>query len=459
MATLDTIMNNTQIVPRSEEAEKLILGTLITESKWLNEIRELLPVDSFYFDMHKKVYRAILSLSDKGEKIDVMTVMAELPKIGEVVQPSEIASLAMNYAATGVIEYVHIINEKFKRRKFFELGAFLQSNAFSEVNDVNDVLADVKERMDSLFNTSSDNVYTLHDALDGVNRIISRNMSGETELTGDPTGFKNIDKRSGGLQGSDLVIIAAETSQGKTSMAIKMAMNCNAPVAFYSMEMKKEQIAARMMSIASGIPSNEILFSRLDEMKIQQIDRGVGKIYNKPVYFDDRSTSNIETILASIRMMKAKYGIHGAVIDYLQILNVNMRGESKERQMGEVARRLKNIAKELDIWIIALSQLNRDASNPVPTIARLRDSGQIAEAADMVILIYRPEVYGDNKRFPDGFSGYETKGNALIDVAKGRNTGLTKFLVGFHAKTTDFFDLGNAPKLFTDESRSDDLPF
>ena len=245
-----------------------------------------------------------------------------------------------------------------------------------------------------------------------------------------------------------------------TSLAIKMAMNCNAPVAFYSMEMKKEQIAARMVSIASGIPSNEILFSKLDSGQLQRVDKGIAKVENYPVFFDDRSTSNIDTILASIRMMKAKYGIKGVVVDYLQILNVNMRGSNKEQQMGDAARRLKNIAKELDIWIIALSQLNRDSSNPVPSLARLRDSGQIAEAADMVILIYRPEVYGESKRFPEGFQGYETKGYALIDVAKGRNVGLVKFLVGFHSKTTNFFDIGDAPKLTNNEDEEPyKLPF
>jgi len=215
-----------------------------------------------------------------------------------------------------------------------------------------------------------------------------------------------------------------------------------------------------MMSMASGIPSSEILYSKLDDMKILQVDKGVGKIYDKPVYFDDRSTSNIETILASIRMMKIKYGIKGAVVDYLQILNVNMKGTSKEQQMGDVARRLKNIAKELDIWVIALSQLNRNAENYKPTIARLRDSGQIAEAADMVILICRPEAYGEDKRYPyDGFQGYETKGTAMIDVAKGRNIGMMRFLVGFHAKTTNFYDMGDAPKLNTNEERPDELPF
>lgn len=179
-----------------------------------------------------------------------------------------------------------------------------------------------------------------------------------------------------------------------------------------------------------------------------------------PIYFDDRSTSNIETILSSIRMMKIKYGIKGAIVDYLQILNVNMKGTSKEQQMGDVARRLKNIAKELDIWVIALSQLNRNADNFKPTIARLRDSGQIAEAADMVILVCRPEVYGTDKRYPyEGFQGCETKDTAMIDVAKGRNVGLMQFIVGFRKENTNFYDLDDVPNYQDKEYRPDGLPF
>ncbi len=443
MATLEQIMTETPVLPNSPEAEKLVLGTLLTESNKLNDVRELLPLDAFYNDTYKDVYRAILSLSDKGERVDVITVMAECPKLGIKIMPAELLQIAQNYAPAGIEEHVAILGEKLKRRKFFEIGALLQANAHAETNDINDVLAEVKERLDNIFTSSDDNVFTLKQALDGVNTIISRNMSGASVLTGDPTGFKELDAKSGGLQTSDLVIIAAESSQGKTSLAIKMVMNSNVPVAFYSLEMKKEQIAARMLSIASGVSSSEILFSKMDELKIQQIDKGVGKIYDKPIYFDDRSTSNIETILASIRMMKAKYGIRGVVVDYLQILNVNMKGSSKEQQMGDVARRLKNIAKELDIWVIALSQLSRDSQNPAPSIARLRDSGQIAEAADMVILIYRPEIYG--KKYPDEFSDKSTENTALIDVAKGRNTGLMKFLVGFDSKTTNFYEMDRVP--------------
>ena len=442
MATLTEIMTDTQVMPQSPEAEKVVLGTLITEPNVLNDVRDILPVDAFYITKNKDIYQCVLDIADRGERVDIITVVNECQKKKLDVTPFDIAQLQQNYTPI-VTDHVGILVEKFRRRKLYEIGAILQSNSYSEVNSINEVLSEVKDKLDGIFSSSRESVFTIRDAVQAVYDNIDKNLKGGSKLTGSPTGFSLFDKRSGGLQTSDLIIIAADSSQGKTSLAIKLAMNCGCPVAFYSMEMKKEQIAARMISIESGIPSNEILYSKLLNEQIKVIDKGVSQVIQKPIYFDDRSTSNIDTILSSIRMMKIKYGIKGAIVDYLQILNVNMKGANKEQQMGDVARRLKNIAKELDIWVIALSQLSRDSQNPAPSIARLRDSGQIAEAADMVILIYRPEIYG--KKYPDEFSDKSTENTALIDVAKGRNTGLMKFIVGFDSQTTNFYEIDKIP--------------
>lgn len=453
---LEQVMDDRGTMPHSVDVEESVLGTLLADANALNDVRDLIVPDAFYITKHQDIYKCILSVADKGDHVDIITVFEEAQKRKIDVTAYDIMQLTPKYTPF-YHERVAILVEKYQWRKMFEIGSLLTSNALSGVNDINDVLTEVKERMDGVFSGNHESVYTMKDAVEGVYDNINKNYRGMGELTGDPTGFKPLDKRSGGLQTSDLIIVAAETSQGKTSFAIKLAMNCGCPIAFYSMEMKKEQIAARMISIASGVPANEILYSKLDGGQIQKIDRGASKVMNYPIYFDDRSTSNIETILSSIRMMKIKYGIKGVVVDYLQILNVNMKGSNKEQQMGDVARRLKNIAKELDIWVIALSQLNRDAQNLVPSLARLRDSGQIAEAADMVLLIYRPEVYG--KRYPDEFSEKATIGTAMIDVAKGRNVGLMKFLVGFKKENTNFYDLDDVPNYEVKETRPDGLPF
>lgn len=453
---LEQVMVDSGIMPHSVEVEESVLGTIIADANVLNDFRDLIVPDAFYITKNKEIYECILSLSDRGDHVDIITVFNECQKRKLDVTAFDIAQLTQKYNVF-FSERVAILLEKYQWRKMFEIGSLLTSNALSGVNDISDVLTEAKDRMNGIFSRNRENVYTMKDAVEAVYDNIQKNFKGVGELTGDPTGFKKLDKRSGGLQTSDLIIVAADTSMGKTSFSIKLAMNCGCPIAFYSMEMKKEQIAARMISIASGVPANEILFSKLDSGQIISIDKGAAKVMDYPVYFDDRSTSNIETILSSIRMMKIKYGIKGVIVDYLQILNVNMKGTNKEQQMGDVARRLKNIAKELDIWIIALSQLNRDLQNPVPSLGRLRDSGQIAEAADMVILIYRPEVYG--KRYPEDFANTDTQGTAMIDVAKGRNVGLMKFIVGFKKENTNFYDLDDVPIYEVKENRPDGLPF
>lgn len=437
-----------RVMPQNLEAEKLVLGTLMTERNALNEVRELLTPETFYDKFHSQIYTAILEVTDKGNRPDMIAVKNQLDADNIEYRLIDFMSIA-GCNTFDLYQHAAIVHDKAKRREFYEIGQYLIANCFSEEYDLEDVLSDAKDKLDGIFVDSSGSVSTLEDAVKGVYDQISKNFVGTTGLTGYPTGFSEYDNRSGGLQKSDLVIIAAETSQGKTSLAIKIAMNAECNVAFYSMEMKKEQIAARMISIESGVPSNDIQYSVLSDIQFSMVDKGVGKILNKGVYFDDRSTSNIESILASIRSMKIKYGIEGVVVDYLQILTVNQKGTNKEQQMAEAARRLKNIAKELDIWIVALSQLNRDSQNPIPSLARLRDSGQIAEASDVVMLIYRPEYYGKN--YPEPFRTANTTGTAMIDVAKGRNIGVFKFLVGFKKETTNFYPLDEVQYCAEDE--------
>ena len=435
-------MEQINILPRDEEAEKVVLGTIMSDRKALDEVREILTPKSFYMDFHAAIYKAILEVDGRGERPDIISVKDQLVRDKvqfELIDFMKIAACQ----SFDVYQHAAFIHDKEKRREFYEIGHYLINNCYSEENDIVDVLQDVKDKLDGVLVETSADISTLRDAMQGVYEQINRNLQGGVHMTGSPTGINEYDNRTGGLQTSDLIIIAADTSMGKSSLAIKFAMSARCPIAFYSMEMTKQQIAARMLSIESGVSSKDIQMTCLSDHMLEQIDRGVAKVLKNDVYFDDRSTSNIDTILSSIRALRIKYGIKGAIIDYLQILNVNMKGVNKEQQMGDVARRLKNIAKELDIWIVALSQLNRDSLNPVPTLARLRDSGQIAEAADVVMLIYRPEYY--NKDYPEPFKCASTQGTAMIDVAKGRNVGTFKFLVGFNKPTTNFYNLTELP--------------
>lgn len=430
---------------RDEDAERMVLGTIISDRDAIEQVRDVISQECFYNRFHGEIYRAILEVTSSGNRADLIFVRNKLIENGVEFDPISYAKVIGSHTFD-LYQYACRLKDLHVRRQFYVIGQYLVSNSCNESEDIADVTKKASDDLAALFKSSSTAISPLNDALENVFGIVNSNLAGGKSVTGTPTGFEKLDSKSGGLQKSDLIIIAGETSIGKTSMAVSIMWNAalsGAKMAMYSMEMRKEQIAARILSMESGVPANEILYAPLTESKLQAIDRTIGKVAGKGIYFDDSSTSNIDTIISSIRFMKLKYDIDGAIVDYLQILNVNMKGANKEQQMGDVARRLKNLAKDLDIWIIALSQLNRDRDNPVPSIARLRDSGQIAEAADTVILIYRPEVYG--KSYPGEFANVNTKGTAMIDIAKGRNIGLSRFICGFNACTTCFHNLNEVP--------------
>ena len=429
--------------PHDIELENIVIGTVISNAFGYDEIRDVINEDCFYDSFNKRIYKIFKEIEAKGEEPDVIIIGQEYRKKYSESKVSEIINLCNYSSFNNLYSHTCRLNDLAVRRKFIDLGIYLQSKGQSEQDDIVDISTYANKFLEGMYSFSDNNISTIKDAVKSVYKIVDDNKSSKTILTGSPTGFQKIDKKTGGLQKSDLIIIAAETSQGKTSFALSVLNNTvkfDTKVAVYSLEMKKEQLAARLMAMESGISSSQILYSPLDNWQFEKLDKSINGLYNSSILFDDRSTSNIDTIINSIRAMVSKHQIDGVIIDYLQILSVNMKGSNKEQQMADVARRLKNLAKELDIWIIALSQLNRDNQNPVPSINRLRDSGQIAEAADVVIFIYRPEAYL-NRSFPEPYKDFETEGFALIDVAKGRNIGLLKMLCKFDKETTHFIDV------------------
>ena len=443
-----------------KNCEDIVIGSIMTDRDAYNEVRDILTEDCFYDYFNKAVFEAVTKISEDGNVPDIITVKAELNARHITYDMTQFLELTLKYTVN-TRQHAIRLKELAARRKMMTIAMYLMQNSQTEEHGIEEVSQKVSDDLSSIFSSGVSDVMKLRDGIIKVNSIINNNLSPTKELTGTPTGFSELDNRSGGLQGSDLIIIAAESSVGKTAMSLTMSLNAakyGARIAIYSMEMRAEQLTARIMAMESGISSSNILYSRLDGGQLQKVEQGIGKIENLDIYFDDRSTSSIDTILSSIRYMKMKYGISGAIVDYLQILNVNMKNSNKEQQMGDVARRLKNVAKELDIWVIALSQLNRDRDNPVPTLARLRDSGQIAEAADTVMLIYRPELYGKTS-YPSGFSNVSVNGTAMIDIAKGRNIGTMKFICGFNAPTTHFFELGSLPSKDTHFSHEEEAPF
>lgn len=427
------------------KAEQYVIGSLLVDPNAYTLVSQYLDEDCFYDPMCRDIWKAVDNMGKQGMPIDVISVSAELSKQKSNVTALDLMNISAQIASSAHVEYHAIrLQDLGRRRKLWVVGQQLSKVGLSEEILTADAHQEAIESIGGVFE-KADGVFTLNDAMNSLNEIMVKNATVGGVTTGTKTGMERFDEK-GGLQKSDLIIVAGETSQGKTSLALCMtrhAIENGAKVAFYSMEMTKEQLTARLLSAKTNIPANNILYSgSLAPSEIRMIDDARGKLPGENLFFDDKSTSNIDSILLSIRMLKMQKDIDGAVVDYLQILNVNSRSTSfsREQAMGDAARRFKNLAKELNIWIIALSQLSRDSNCPEPNLNRLRDSGQIGEAADVVILVYRAEYY--NRAYPAPFDNkddYPTDGTAMIDVAKGRNIGTFKFFMGFNKNTTNFF--------------------
>lgn len=427
------------------KAEQYVIGSLLVDPTAYTLVSQYLDEDCFYDPMCRDIWKAVDNMGKQGMPIDVISVSAELSKQKSNVTALDLMNISAQIASSAHVEYHAIrLQDLGRRRKLWVVGQQLSKVGLSEEILTADARQEAIESIGGVFE-KADGVFTLDDAMNSLNEIMVKNATVGGVTTGTKTGMERFDEK-GGLQKSDLIIVAGETSQGKTSLALCMtrhAIENGAKVAFYSMEMTKEQLTARLLSAKTNIPANNILYSgSLAPSEIRMIDDARGKLPGENLFFDDKSTSNIDSILLSIRMLKMQKDIDGAVVDYLQILNVNSRSTSfsREQAMGDAARRFKNLAKELNIWIIALSQLSRDSNCPEPNLNRLRDSGQIGEAADVVILVYRAEYY--NRAYPAPFDNkddYPTDGTAMIDVAKGRNIGTFKFFMGFNKNTTNFF--------------------
>lgn len=442
-------------LPNDQQAERIVLGSIIGSDTDYLKVKDIICSTDFYDLRNQDIFTAVDNLYKAGAKCDMITVNDELKRIGKPIDFLYLIDIQSGYSYD-CTPHAYIIHEKSVRRRLFTLSIEMSKKACREDLDIDETITELTEAAKDLLAYDQETIITMTDAVNELIECINKNASDDAPLTGMITGFFELDRKTGGLQGSDLTIVAAETSQGKTSFALSLVDTIaeTTPCAIYSLEMSSRQITARLASHATGIPSNELLYSRLKEWQFLKFDGGINRLYKKPIYIDPKSTLSIDKILSSIRRMHAKFGVRLAVVDYLQI--IPMAGDV-EKLTAQYARSLKNIAKELDIHIVLLSQLNRN-ENHVPTRSRLRNSGQIEEAADNVVLIYRPEVF--NLPFPEPFSQVSTKGYAMIDWAKGRNIGEFKFIAGFNPLTTHFSPIEDIESIpISDIKVEDDRPF
>ena len=431
-----------KVPPQAVEVEEAVLASFLLESDAI--IENHLDPKWFYKHEHQLIAKEILHLNSLGKRIDLLTVVQSLKDnkiIDEIGGALAIAQLVRRVAsAANIAQHLRIIQDKYLRREAIAVCNQVIQMSYDESNDVEDVIGKLHS---STLGVMEYNKSTVKDFRYALSTLLERMYLNQNSgaLTGIPTGFMQLDRFTGGWQGSDLVIVAGETSQGKTSLVLNFSLHAslqNVPGVIYSLEMSLLQMTARFVSSYVKISSKRLLFEKLNSYDFTEVEEGIKKLDYLPIYTDDNVSNSIESICLSIRRMHLKYGVKYAVVDYIQNVK-EISGKNEESSLGVIVKMLKNLAKELDITIFAVSQLRRNPDKPYPSISRLRGSGQIEETADIILTVYRPEYY--KLPFPEPFEEEFTEGRAMINVAKGRNIGTGTFLTNFDKSTTTFSDI------------------
>ncbi len=421
-----------KVPPQNIEVEQSILSAILIENNTLPEVLEVVSEKDFYREAHRKIFAAMLDLFERNEPADLITItniLKEQGRLESVGGASYLAELVDTVPmATNAAHYAKIIREKATLRQLIERAASITTRCFEDRGDVEEVL-DFAER--SIFEISENKVrpafHALADILNDTYKAVEDAVGNKILVTGVPTGYHMLDEKTSGLQPSDLIVIAGRPSMGKTALALNIAQNASSqtgiPVGIFSLEMSKEQLSLRMLSSEARIDSSRMRGGFLSESDLARINRAAGTLYDLPIYIDDSPSISALEIRAKARRMKMEKGLGLVIVDYLQLMRGRASAERRDLEISEISRSLKALAKEINIPVVALSQLNRkveERSNKRPVLSDLRESGAIEQDADVIVFIYRDEVY--NKK--EG----EADRTSEINVAKQRNgpTGTVK---------------------------------
>ncbi|MBP6065706.1 replicative DNA helicase [Bacteroides sp.] len=439
-----------RIQPQALELEEAVLGALMIEKDAYSQVSEILRPDSFYERRHQLIYSAITDLAINQKPVDILTVKEQLAKRGELDEvggPFYITQLSSKVASSAHIEYhARIIAQKYLARELITFTSNIQGKAFDETLDVDDLMQEAEGK---LFEISQQNLkkdYTqinpiIAEAYDLLQKAAARTDG----LSGLESGFTKLDKMTAGWQNSDLVIIAARPAMGKTafvlSMARNIAVNFKHPVALFSLEMSNVQLVNRLIVNVCEIPGEKIKSGQLAAYEWQQLDYKLKDLIDAPLYVDDTPSLSVFELRTKARRLVREHGVKIIIIDYLQLMNASgMSFGSRQEEVSTISRSLKGLAKELNIPIIALSQLNRGVENREgiegkrPQLSDLRESGAIEQDADMVCFIHRPEYY---KILQDD-RGNDLRGMAEIIIAKHRNGATGDVLLRFKGEFARF---------------------
>jgi replicative DNA helicase len=426
-----------KIPPQARDLEEAVLGAVMLEKSAFDTIIEILKPECFYADAHQEIFKSFQSLALKSTPIDMLTVVEELKikgKLDEIGGPYYITKLTNAVVSTANIEaHSRIILQKFIQRELIRISGEIIGDAYEDSTDVFDLLDDSETKMFNITNNYlKKNYEDIGNALaKAINRIDELRIS-KDDISGVPSGFASIDRVTYGWQPTDLIVLAARPSVGKTALALNLARNAAlhplkpTGVGIFSLEMSASQLVQRILSAESEIPLEKIARGKLEDYEYQQLHtKGIKKLELAPIFIDDTAALNIFEFRAKARRLVNKHNVGLIIIDYLQLMSgVGNGGANREQEISNISRNLKALAKDLNIPIIALSQLSRAVEtrkeSKMPQLSDLRESGAIEQDADMVMFIYRPEYY---ETFANE-NGESTRGETHIKIAKHRNGSL-----------------------------------
>ena len=438
-----------RLSPRDTDVEAAVLGALMIEKDAYTVVCDILKPESFYEPSHQKVYEAIQTLGASQRPIDLFTVTEQLRLNGtldEVGGPAFVVQLTSNVTSAAHVEFhARIVAQKYLARELISFAANIENNAFDESIDVDDLLQEAEGK---LFEISQRNVKkdvtqidpVITAALDQIQAAANRTSG----LSGLQTGFHELDKVTSGWQNSDLIIIAARPAMGKTafvlSMAKNMAVNYNIPIAVFSLEMSNLQLVNRLISNVCELPGEKIKSGQLTSLEWDQLMARIKHLNGAQLYIDDTASLSVFELRTKARRLVREHNIKMIIIDYLQLMNASgMQFGSREQEVSMISRSLKQLAKELNIPIVALSQLSRQvenrSDNKRPQLSDLRESGAIEQDADIVCFIHRPEYYYHSDTDP---SGKDIRGLAEFIIAKHRSGSVKDVNMRFRAQFARF---------------------
>ncbi|HZV82637.1 MAG TPA: replicative DNA helicase [Geobacteraceae bacterium] len=442
-----------KVPPQSIEAEMSILGGVLLDNEAINRVHEIIRQEDFYRESHRKIFRAMSDLSNNGEPCDLITLTTVLKKKGELEDVGGGAYLATLVdfvpTAANIAYYCKIVKEKAVVRNLITAATDIVTNSFDEQSSVDELLDQAQK---TIFEISENKLkpafFPVKDILKDTIRNIEKLYEKKDHVTGVPTGFLDLDGMTAGFQKGDLVIVAGRPSMGKTAFALNLGQNAaihadqKTSVAIFSLEMSKEQLVTRLLCSESKIDASRLRTGHLIDADWSRLMTGAGKLHDAPIYIDDTPSIPVLEMRAKCRRLKAEKGLGLVIVDYLQLMRGGANSESRQQEISEISRSLKALAKELDIPVVALSQLNRGLENRTdkrPMMSDLRESGAIEQDADVIMFVYRDAVYCDACKRRDGsctIEGHDR--NAEIIIGKQRNGPIGTVNLIFNGEYTKF---------------------